>query len=57
MYGRRDTELSREAGIMYFMQIRAEEVSHVQYMLVLKFSAQGLDKKVCVHTVEPGPSK
>ena len=27
-------------------QIRAEEVSQLQYMLELKFSAQGLDKKV-----------
>ena len=28
------------------MQIRAEEVSKTQYVLEMKFSAQGLDKKV-----------
>ena len=29
------------------LQIRAEEVSKTQYLLEMKFSAQGLDKKVC----------
>ena len=29
------------------LQIHAEEVSKTQYLLEMKFSAQGLDKKVC----------
>ena len=35
-------------NIMGYVQIRAEEVSQIQYMLEMKFTAQGLDKKVCV---------
>lgn len=31
------------------LQIRAEEISQTQYLLEMKFSAQGLDKKVCVY--------
>ena len=34
-------------NILVIAQIRAEEVSQVQYMCDLKFSAVGLDKKVC----------
>ena len=35
--------------IVSFLQIRAEEVSQEQSMLELKFSAQGLDKKVLLY--------
>ena len=37
--------------ILIKLQIRAEEISQTQYMIKMKFSAQGLDKKVCMALV------